>query len=312
MAILNNFGDCATEIKGTGTTVCDFLTFGDYLGKGLLNKGTTVDITDGVIALTESVFNGWIQERKLNQLINRLNFTQDTPDNEVYTDPTGLESSIRDGKPKLTTMFARGGEFHKALYSLKGDNRWDALLYFSNGLLMTTNQTGTKAKGFDGGRFDVSTIKFLAGTDPQQGSSMIQFTRPNEFNQTHLFITWEQLGFDASLVDGVVDCAITVETPPVNAGTTMSVKVTSTSNTGNVLQGFDDILNWATGGTQTTPKAAPTAVVYNSSTGFYDMTFGSAFVTGDSYQPRLRDLTKDVAKDELGKFYAGKAVLGTI
>lgn len=310
--LMNDFGDCQTDVKGTGTTPCDFLSFGDYLGKGMLNKGTSFNITAGQVTLDETVFDGLIQDRKLHQLINRLGFTQDTPENEVFTDGTGLESSVRDGKPKLTTMFARGGEFHKALHSLKGDNRWDAFLYYTNGILLTTNQAGTKAKGFDGGRFDVSTIKFLAGTDPQQGHSMIQFTRPNEFNDSHLFITWEKLGFDASLKDGVIDCTVTVVTAPTNTDLTMSVKLTSTSNTENILLGFDDILNWATGGTQTTPKVAPSAIAYNSATGLYDMTFATAFVTGDTYQPRLRDLTKDVAVDANGKFYAGKAVLGTV
>lgn len=310
--LINDFGDCQTDVKGTGTTVCDFLSFGDLLGIGVLAKGTTFAITSGSVALTEAVFDGLIQDRTLHQLINRLNFTQDTPDNEIYTDPTGLESSIRDGKPKQTLMFARGGEFHKALHSLKGDNRWDIFQYFSNGILLTTNQAGTLAKGFDAGRFDVSTLKYLAGTDPQQGSCMIQFTRPDEFNKTHLFITWEALGFDASLVDGVVDCVVTVVTPPTNTDTTMTVRLTSASNTGNVLLGFDDILNWATGGVQTTPKAAPTAVAYNSTTGNYDMTFATAFITGDTYQPRLRDLTQNVAVDANGKFYAGRSEIGTV
>jgi len=114
------------------------------------------------------------------------------------------------------------------------------------------------------------------------------------------------------LKDGVIDCLITVVTPPVAAGTTMSVRLTAASNSGNVLLGFDNVLHWATGGTQTTPKLAPTAVAYNSSTGNYDMTFGSAFIVTDTYQPRLRDLTQDVAVDALGKFYAGRAVLGTV
>ena len=309
---INDFGDCATQVAGTGTTSCDFLSFGDLLGQGMLRKGETFAITSGSVAISEAIFDGLIQDRKLHQLINRMNFTQDTPDNEVYTDPTGLESSVRDGKPKLTMGFNRGGEFHKALHTLKGDNRWDTFLYFTNGILLTKNAAGTLAKGFDVGRFDVSTLKFLAGTDPQQGSAMMQFTRPNEFNKTHLFIPWDTLGFDASLKDGVVDCIVTVVTPPVNLGTTMSVKVTSASNTGNVLTFFDDILNWATGGTQATPKAAPSAIVYNASTEVYNLTFATAFATADTYQPRLRDLTQDVAVDDLGRFYAGKAVLGTI
>lgn len=309
---INDFGDCQTSVGGTGTTSCDLLSFGDLLGQGVLRKGTTFAITGESVDLSESVFNNLIQDRVLHQLINRMNFTQDTPENESFKDATGLESSIRDGKPKLTIMYNRGGEFHKALHSLKGDNRWDTFLYFSEGILLCTNDAGTVAKGFDVGRFDVSTLKFLAGTDPQQGHAVMQFTRPNEFNKTHLFITWEQLGFDASLKDGVIDCNVEITTPALDGGSTLSVKLTSKSNSGNVLLGFDDVLNWATGGTQTTPKAAPSAIAYNSNTGSYDMTFATPFVGNDTYQLRLRDLTQDVAVDALGKFYAGKSVLTTV
>jgi len=311
---INDFGNCQTTVKGTGTTNCDFETVGDYLGQGLLQKGVTYAITNGEIAIDEAIVDAQIQERKLHPLIDRLGFTQDTPENEVFTDGTGLESSVRTGKTKFTTMYARGLENAKAIHSLKGQNRWDTILYFTEGIVMTTTPDGTKAKGFDIGRFDVSTIKFLSGTDKQQVSTIMQLTRPDELNDRALFIPYDKLGFDMSLKDGVVDVVITVVTPPATAGvaTTMSVKLTSASNTGNALLGFDDILNWATGGVQTTPKPAPTAIAYNSSTGLYDLTFGSAFIAGDTYQPRLRDLTADVAVDSLGKFYAGRSELGTV
>ena len=309
---INNYGDCQTNTRGTGTTFCDFESVGDYLGQGLLTKGTTFAITSGSVAIDETVVNGLIQDRSLHQLIDRLGFSQDTPENEVFTDGTGLESSVRDGKTKFTTMYSRGLENAKAIHSLKGQNRWDVILYFSEGILLTTNADGTAAKGFSVGRFDVSTIKFLSGTDKQQVSTIMQLTKPNEMNDNALFIPYSTLGFDASLVDGVVDCVIEVVTPPVNLGTTMSVKLTSASNTGNVLLGFDDVLNWATGGVQAVTKASPSAIAYNSGTGYYDMTFATPFATADTYQPRLRDLTKDVAVDAEGKFYAGRATLGTI
>lgn len=310
--LINDFGNCGASVAGTGTTACEILSFGDLLGQGVLEKGTTFAITNGSVAFDETVFDALIQDRKLHQLINRMNFAQDTPDNEVFTDPTGLESSIRDGKPKLTVGFNRGGEFHKKMHTLKGDNRWDMFLYFTEGILMCTDASGENAKGFDVGRFDVSTLKFLAGTDPQQGSTMVQFTRPNEFNKTHLFIPWDKLGFDASLKDGVIDVAVTVVTPPTNSGTNMVVRLTAASNVGNVLQGFDNVSHWATGGTQATPKAAPSAVSFDSGTGNYTLTFASAFVTADTFQPRLRDTSKDVAVDALGRFYAGRAALGTV
>jgi hypothetical protein len=312
---INDFGNCQQTVKGTGTTNCDFETVGDYLGQGLLQKGVTFPITSGSVAIDETIMDGLIQDRKLHQLIDRLGFTQDTPDNEVFTDGTGLESSVRTGKTKFTTQYARGLENAKAIHSLKGQNRWDTILYFTEGIVLTVNPDGTSAKGLDIGRFDVTTIKFLSGTDKQQVSTIMQLTRPDELNDRALFIPYDKLGFDASLKDGVIDATIIVVSPPTTTGggaSKMSVKLTSASNTGNVLLGFDDILHWATGGVQTTPKPAPTAIAYNSSTGLYDLTFGSPFIAGDTYQPRLRDLSKDVAKDSLGKFYAGRSASGTV
>lgn len=314
MAVLiNDFGDCQKNVKGTGTTNCDFETVGDYLGQGLLDQGITFPIdANGSITIDEAVIDGLIQDRKLHQLIDRMAFTQDTPENEVFTDGTGLESSVRTGKTKFTTMYARGLENAKAMHSLKGQNRWDTILYFTEGLVMCTNVAGTAAKGLAVGRFDVSSLRFLTGTDKQQVSTIMQLTKPDELNERALFIPWDKLGVDLSLKDGVIDCNVVVVTKPINSGTTMSVKLTSASNSGNVLLGFDDILNWATGGTQATPKLAPSAVAYNSSTGLYDFTFATPFVTGDKFQPRLRDTSKDVAVDSRGKFYAGRAVLGTV
>jgi len=309
---LNDFGNCATDFKGTGTTQCDWDSVGDYLGYGLTNDGIKFPITSGSMAISEAIFDGLIQDRTLHQHINRMAFTQDTPENEVFTDGTGLESSVRTGKTKFTTMFARGLENAKAMHSFKGQGIWNSILYFTEGIVLTTDVAGTYGKGFAVGRYDVSTVKFLSGTDKQQVSTIQQFTQPNEINDLAVFIPYTKLGFNPSLKDGVIDCVVTVVTPPTNSGTTMVIKLTSASNTGNVLTGFDDVLHWATGGTQTTAKAAPSAIAYSSATGYYTLTFASAFVTGDTYQPRLRDLTKDVAVDALGKFYAGRAVLGTV
>lgn len=310
--LLNSFGNCQTSVKGTGITNCDFESMGDYLGFALLNKGLTMPITNGSVDLSEAIVDGFIQNKQWHQFIDRLDFAQDTAENDVFTDGIGLESSVRTGKTKITTMFARGLEHAKNLHSFKGQSRWDMVLYFANGALFCTSVDGTKVKGFDVGRFDVTTIKFLMGTDKQQVSTIAQMTKPEELNDRALFIPYSKIGVDLSLKDGVIECLVTVVTKPTNSGTTMTVRVTSASNTDNPILGLSDPLFWATGGTQATPKVAPTAVAYNSSTGNYDMTFASPFVTNDTVQPRLRDTTKDVAKDVLGKFYTGRSVLTTV
>lgn len=310
--LINSFGNCQTNIKGTGIPICTLDSIGDYLGMGLLQKGTSFDITNKNVLIDETVIDGLIKSRKLHQLINKLEFTGETPENEVFTDATGLEKSVRDGKTKFTTMY--DGSLHRlsAIHSYKGHNRWDALLYFQKGVLMTANVGVTKAKGFTIGRFDVSSIKFLKGTDVQQISTIAQFTKPDEINQRFIFRTWESLGVDLSEKQGVIDTVVEVVTPPIATGLTMSVKVTLAENTDSTVLGLESILAWATGGTQTTPKNNPTTCVYNANTGLYDLGFASAFIVGDTFKPRLITGSNNVYEDGYGMFYAGESVLGTI
>jgi hypothetical protein len=230
----------------------------------------------------------------------------------VFTDSIGLERSVREGKTKFTTMY--DGSMHRlsSIHSLKGHNRWDVALYFSEGMLITVNTTGTSAKGFTAGRFDVSAIKFLNGTDVQQVSTIVQLTKPEEFNDRFLFIPWDKLGVDLSTKNGVIDCDITVVTPATNGTSTISVKVTAKSNSDTTILGLEAITGvFATGGVQTTTKPSPT-VSYNVNTGLYDLLFATAFVTGDTYQPRLISGSTNVVSDGFGMFYAGQSELKTV
>lgn len=307
---LNAFGNCILAVKGTGTGPCAFETFGDYLGMSLFDKGLKFAVTAGSVAFDDAIYGLGIQDRKIHPLIRRMNFTQDTPENEVFTDPTGLESSIRDAKPKMTTMYSRGGENAKAIHSLKHDNRWDGALIFTKGLLVTSDVAGENLKGFDIGRFDVSTIKFLAGTDKQQISTMAQFTSPDEFNKRHVFLTWEQIGADLSQQDGVIDVNITVVAPVAASATTFEIDAFFADNTESPVLGLLTA-NLRIGGTQTTPKTV-TLAANTSVPGRYTVTASSAFITGDTYKPTLRDTSKDVAVDTLGKYLAGSSALGTV
>lgn len=310
--LLNSFGDCQLTIKGTGIPSCSLQSIGDYLGFSLLQKSTSFAITNGDIAISETIVEDLIKSRKLHQFINKIGSTQDVAENEVFTDSIGFETSIREGKMKISTMF--GGSLHRlsAIHTFKGQNRWDMMLHFSKGVLLTSNVSGTEAKGFSIGRFDVTSVKFLQGTDAQQVSTIAQFTKPDELNSRFVFIPWDKLGCDLSEKQGVIDTIVKVVTPPSAAGTTMSVKVTLAENADSVVLGLANTTAWATGGVQTTTKASPNAVVYNATTMNYDLTFATPFVTGDTFAPRLITGANDVYEDGYGMFYAGKSTTGTV
>ena len=88
MINLNAFGNCATDVAGTGTGQCPIDQLGDMLGIALLNKGTALDVATD--SLTEAAFRDLITTGKLHQLLDREAFEQNTPDNDLYTSPEGL------------------------------------------------------------------------------------------------------------------------------------------------------------------------------------------------------------------------------
>jgi hypothetical protein len=310
--ILNAYGDCATLVGGTGYGSCDPKTMGDLLALSVFDKSVSFPITNGVATISESVIDGLIQDRKLHNLIDRKNFTQEVKESEIFTDGTGLESLVRAGKTKLMMEFANGLTNSQAIYSLRGDNRWNVALCFDKGVLFSRNIAGTKLLPIDTGLFDVSNVTFLQGTDLEKVKVSMQLKRVDDIMKYGTFITYEELGFNLASKMGVIDAVVTVTTPPTNLGTTMSVRAVFKGNQNTPISSLDLITYWATGGTQTTPKAAPTTVVLNATTGDYDMTFATAFATADTYQPRLRDSSKNVAKTAVGDFFAGQSELGTI
>lgn len=224
MAIdINAFGVCANSYAGTGLGDCPIEEFGDFLGLGALNKGATLDVATDT--MDEATFRSLITGGTMHQLIGSEVFEQNTPDNEVYTSSNGLKRDLRAGKPEFTITYMKGLCFHKAIYELQGNAKYDFIFYFDKGMLLAQNVDGSKLKGFDGGMFSVGTYKFLQGTDPEQGKAMLQLRSTEEFNTRWVYFPYDQLGFDASQIDGVVDVVASVVSTDSGATTvTMSVK----------------------------------------------------------------------------------------
>lgn len=227
MAInLNQFGSCSNDYAGTGTGQCPIDQLGDFLGDGLLVKGTSLDIEND--SLTEATFRQLITEGKLHQLLDREAFEQATPDNEMYTSPEGLIRSIRAGKPQFSITYSKGLCFHKAIYKLQGNNKYDHIFYFTKGMLMATNTAGTKLKGFNGGEFMVGTYMFQQGNEIEKGKATFQLKDAEEFNTRWVFMPYDVLGFSPLEIDGVVDTVVKID--PISAGTTIVLDVVDGCN----------------------------------------------------------------------------------
>lgn len=309
MIPINRNGNCGTAIAGTGSRVCDITTFGDVVGFNLHPK--TFKMTVATDSITSTTWKNRIKAFDVRNFLDIYDFTQDTPENEVATSSRGIMSTIRDGKPQFSFTFTKGGCFHKALYAHKGDGKWDVSLMFETGILMASNEEGTELSGFDLGRFDVSTLRLMQGTDPQSSTAVMQLTDPTQFNTKWVFLTWAELGVNLSKIDGIVDTTITYVDEPTTS-TTFSVQVASSCNLDDVILGLDEIASWRLGGTQATPRTI-TAVAYDADAQAYEFTLSGALADGDTVQPTLIGTGGyDVATDDAGGLYKGQAALFTV
>lgn len=288
MINLNAFGNCATDVAGTGTGQCPIDQLGDLLGKGLLSKGTTLDVVTD--SLTEASFRTLITTGKLHQLLDREAFEQNTPENDLYTSPEGLITSIRAGKPQFALTYSKGLCFHKALYDLQGKNRWDSILYFDKGMLMATNTAKTKIKGFDASSLIVGTYMFQQGTEIEKGKATIQFKSAEEFNTKWVYFSYEQLGFSPLDIDGVIDTNLKFQQDPAVGATDVSVRVLDGCNTSiNYSSLFDSVSDYTlrVGGF---PKTI-NAVSIND--GVATLTFTGALSLGNKVEVSLNGVVSD-------------------
>ena len=197
MIDINKFGLCAEDVLGTGQGECPITDFGDLKGLGLLKKGSKLSLATDT--LDEATFRALITGGKLHQLVNSYAFEDTTPENERSTSSDGLMQTIREGKPMYSFTFKKGMYNAKAMQSLKGNNRWDAYFYFSDGLLVALDTAGENLKGFNGSMFDVDSYKFKQGTETEFSKVSLQLSDAKEFNQRFVFFTWDELGFNAFL-----------------------------------------------------------------------------------------------------------------
>lgn len=242
MIDINKFGLCAEDVLGTGQGECPITDFGDLKGLGLLKKGSKLNLATDT--LSEATFRALITGGKLHQLVNSYAFEDTTPENERSTSSDGLMQTIREGKPMYSFTFKKGMYNAKAMQSLKGNNRWDAYFYFSDGLLVALDTAGENLKGFNGSMFDVDSYKFKQGTETEFSKVSLQLSDAKEFNQRFVFFTWNELGFNALEIEGVIEANVSFNVAPV-AGSTITVKVSDANNRSiSYASLFDTASNW--------------------------------------------------------------------
>ena len=243
MININAFGQCADDILGTGIGECPITDLGDLQGLGLLKKGTNLTIATD--SFDETAFRALITDGKLHQVINSYAFEDTTPESERSTSSVGLMESVRAGKPMYNFTFKKGLGFHKAVYSLKGQNRWDAMFYFTKGILMATNTAKTQLKGFNAGMLDVDSYKFKVGAETEFSKATLQLVSAEEFNTRWVFFPYEEIGFNALEIDGVIQSEVAFNIAPIAADETVEVTLVDGYNSSiSYASLFDAVADW--------------------------------------------------------------------
>ena len=244
MIKINAFGQCSEDILGTGIGECPITDLGDLQGLGLLKKGTTLSIATD--SFDETAFRALITDGKLHQVINSYAFEDTTPESERSTSSVGLMESVRAGKPMYNFIFKKGLGFHKAVYSLKGQNRWDAMFYFTKGILMAYNTSKTALKGFNAGMLDVDSYKFKVGAETEFSKATLQLVSAEEFNTRWVFFPYEEIGFNALEIDGVIQSEIAINNLPLgNTNTSIDVTLVDGYNSSiSYASLFDAVGDW--------------------------------------------------------------------
>ena len=307
MAItLNTQGNCTDDTRGTGLGDCVKL-YGDLMGIDLYPKGYSVDTTSGNLP-TAVTYKTQIQDGDVYPFNDLFTFEQNTPDNETATGSTGKLTEIRAGKPQYSITWDKGGCFHKGLYDKGGKNRWDIAFKFETGVLFATNVAEDELRAFNTGMFSPSTFKFLQGTDPEMSTVIFQFNTAVELNSRSVFYTWDSLGFDMNLIEGVINADASFQATPTTA---LTVNVTVVDDCNRSVQVVDlEVTDFELGGVQATTTSIDTAV-YNVG-GYYVLTFDAALESADTLQITIAESGSESAESTSGDLYKGQTPLVTI
>lgn len=285
MGILNGFGNCQSDLLASAQDQCSVKDFGDLIGFGISQPNVKIPVA------TVNDRTSWetlVKNSRYFPYLGLFNFEQTTPENEVATSSTGLNQTIRDGKPSFTITFPASTCLVKSLNNKKGLT-WRIVLYFDKGIYIANDATKENVFGFLAPYFDVSTMRFKAGTDIQQVNVMFQLEDANEFNMNGSFITYEALGFNLREIQGAFNAELAVE---ASAGTSVLVTATALCNSDVVYEGLELPANWKVNG------VATTAVSYSPATGKYTLTVAT-LTAGDNVVVSL------AGEDELGNIYVG-------
>lgn len=305
----NGYGNCISDLQGSGVSSCSITTFGDITGF-LLSTGNDV-IT---ASMNKIAYINKIKRFSVIPYNGISDFEQNTPDNDINTSSTSVMTQIRAGKPQFSFSFTKGSCLHKSLYQKTSNGNFNLSLLFNSGILLAKVSEDVY-NGFKMGMFDVETFKLLQGTDPQKSTVKVQLLDAVQFNLNNQFITWEALGFNLTDINGVVDTNIIAYKG--TAVKTINAVVKSSCNSDYLITSLREVSNWSAINGLTKEKLDITEVSFDEGTQSYSITLALE-IPPQGVIIRLATVGAGgivdslVAEDILGNLYKGKSNLITL
>ena len=222
---LINLGVCGVgSLKGYNQTKGCSIPFKDIVTMYVTEPDTQFDLTQ---EFNEDYIKSFQLASELNVLNRIETVTEEGTDPNIFTSPRGIEIETVPPIYKFKAIWLQDLWLNAQLESLEGNYHKRVIFVDSAGnILMTSGTDENKARGFlVSSIYKDRNIFQSPGVAPQQGLN-IQLDNSKELDTTqYKIIAADNLDFDPSRVEPIVQAYIAFTAIPTNAGTTIEFDV---------------------------------------------------------------------------------------
>jgi len=286
LLLQENVVNCeGNNVGGMGIEACPF----DW------DRITAVIYTKPSFIIDEAVTLDYINENVQQGNFHIVNgydsFTSTTPDPNINTvEGSGYQQVMGEMPTSYTGVLNVGVERWKALRTLNGKDKFNAILVDVAGNIIYTKTKAGASKGFGLKMLFTGMYKGKEGNNPSSQTQMLQFSQIKEMERM-TYITSENLDFDPSDLNDWNPINI-VFVPAVAGGSTLQFSAKLVDNSHNLLGLAIANLRVTKTAVGSTAVITPTLLAYNSTSNLYTLTLPTPVTaSGDVYEIKLYDAT---------------------
>ena len=242
-------------------------------------------------AVTLDYINANVQQGNFHIVNGYDSFTSTTPDPNINTvEGSGYQQVMGEMPTSYTGVLNVGVERWKALRTLNGKDKFNAILVDVAGNIIYTKTKAGASKGFGLKMLFTGMYKGKEGNNPSSQTQMLQFSQIKEMERM-TYITSENLDFDPSDLNDWNPVNITI-LPATVGGSSLQFKAMLVDNTHPVLGLTLANLKVTKTFLGSSAVITPTSIAYNASTQIYTLVMPTpVFAAGFVFDILLFDTT---------------------